>query len=64
VTIPVGYHRALEPAFVDGPFDEVTLLVKTARRARWEQRPLADLPRIDYGHPYANGNGILVGVRG
>ena len=33
VTIPVGYHRELERAFLDGPFDTVTLFVKTSRLA-------------------------------
>jgi hypothetical protein len=64
VTIPVGVHPRLESAFLDGPFDEVALLVKTGRLARWEQRPIAEHSRIRYGSPYACGNGILVGMRG
>jgi hypothetical protein len=64
VTIPVGVHPRLESAFLDGPFDDVVLLVKTGRRARWEPRPLAERSTIRYGEPYACGNGILVGMRG
>lgn len=64
VTIPVGVHRRLEAAFVDGPFDEVVLLVKTGRLARWELAPLDERSTIQYGTPYACGNGILVGSRG
>jgi hypothetical protein len=66
VTIPVGYHRRLEQTFTgaDSVFDSVTLLVKTSRMARWEHRPLSLLDRLNYGAPYACGNGLLVGVRG
>ena len=64
VTIPVDYHPAFEDAFVDGPFDRVELLVKTARDARWVPRPLAERSRIRFSAPYANANGILVGSRG
>jgi hypothetical protein len=66
VTIPVGFHRQLEQAFIgpDAPFDSVTLFIKTSRRTIWKPRELADLSRIEYGAPYALGNAILVGVRG
>jgi hypothetical protein len=66
VTIPVGIHRRLERSFLaaDTPFDLVTLLVKTSRRPRWEACPLSNLSSLQYGAPYACGNGILVGVRG
>ena len=64
VTVPVAYHPAFEDAFVEGPFDRVELLVKTARDARWAPRPLAERSRIRYSAPYANANGILVGSRG
>jgi hypothetical protein len=63
VTIPVGYQRPLEPAFIDGPFDEVLLFVRTSRLPRWELRPLADVSKVRFGGPYAAGNGILVGQR-
>ncbi len=63
ITIPVGYHRQLERSFVAGPFDSVTLAVKTSRRARWEQRPLSDVSKVRYGTPFAYGNGILIGCR-
>jgi hypothetical protein len=63
VTIPVGYHRPLEQAFADGPFDTVTLAVRTSRVPRWEVRPLADLPSIRFGTPFACGNGLLIGSR-
>lgn len=65
VTIPVGYNRLLETAFVAGEvFDQVVLLVKASRRARWEERPLTERAEIAYGEPFACGNGVLVGVRG
>ena len=64
VTIPVGYHKAFERAFLDGPFDEVELLVKTTRRADWVRRPLTERHHIRYGLPYMCANGILVGSRG
>jgi hypothetical protein len=64
VTMPVGYHQAFERAFLDGPFDEVDLLVKTSRRANWVRRPLAERHDISYASPYMCGNGILVGSRG
>jgi hypothetical protein len=64
VTIPVAYHPAFEDAFVEGPFDRVELLVKTARDARWAPRPLAERSRVRFAAPYANANGILVGSRG
>jgi hypothetical protein len=64
VTIPVGVHREFERAFLDGPFDDVELLVKTSRQARWTRRPLAEREHIRYSAPYANANGILVGSRG
>jgi len=63
VTIPVDYHRGFEQVFIDGPFDSVVLAVKTSRRGVWERRPLSELSDVRYGHPYALGNGILVGVR-
>jgi hypothetical protein len=66
VTIPVGVHRRLEEAFIrpDGPFDAVSLLVKTSRLARWEARQTDALARIRYGAPYACGNAVLIGARG
>lgn len=65
VTVPVGYHPALDDAFVArAPFERVALLVKVSRLARWEERPLGDRARVRYGAPYANGNAVLVGVRG
>jgi len=64
VTVPVAYHPAFEDAFVDGPFDCVELLVKTARDARWAPRPLAERGRVRYSAPFGNANGILVGSRG
>jgi hypothetical protein len=64
VTVPVGYHRRFEEAFLAGPFDDIVMLVKTGRSARWEQRPPSDRSRVSYGTPYACGNGILVGMRG
>jgi hypothetical protein len=66
VTIPVGYHRQLEHHYVsaDAPFDDVCLLVKQSRLARWESQPVAERRRIGYGAPYACGNAILVGTRG
>jgi hypothetical protein len=64
VTVPVAYHPGFEDAFVEGPFDRVELLVKTARDARWTPRPLAERSRIRFSAPYANANGILVGTRG
>jgi hypothetical protein len=64
VTIPVGYNKALEGRFIEGPFDRVELLVKTSRMAKWEQRPIRDAATIQYGAPYAYGNAVLVGSRG
>ena len=64
VTIPVGVHPQLESAFLSGPFDEIVLLVKTGRLARWEPRPVDARSHVRYGTPYACGNGILVGMRG
>jgi hypothetical protein len=66
VTIPIGYHRQLEGYFVSGdaPFDDVSLLVKQSRLARWEPRPVQERTGIGYGAPYAAGNAILVGTRG
>ena len=66
VTIPIGYHRQLEGDFVSGdaPFDDVCLLVKQSRLARWEPRPVQERTGIGYGAPYAAGNAILVGTRG
>jgi hypothetical protein len=66
VTIPVGYHRELEHHYVsaEAPFDEVCLLVKQTRLARWEPRPVEERRGIGYGAPYACGNAILVGARG
>lgn len=66
VTIPVGWHRDLEHDFIarDSPFDTVTLLVRTSRRPRWQERPLSSLAEVSYGSPFPCGNGILVGVRG
>ena len=63
VTMPVGYHRELERAFIDGPFSSVALAVRTSRRCHWVKRPLSEVPGIQYGHPYPFGNGILVGTR-
>jgi hypothetical protein len=63
VTIPVGYHRAFERAFVDGPFDSVALAVKTSRLGRWETRPPSARENVSYGRPFALGNGILIGRR-
>jgi hypothetical protein len=66
VTIPVGYHRQLEDHYLgaDAPFDDVCLLVKRSRLARWELRPVEERRAISYGAPYACGNAILVGTRG
>ena len=66
VTIPVGCRRQLESAFVsaDAPFDSVSLLAKTSRLARWEDRPVEERTSIEYNAPYACGNAILVGVAG
>ncbi len=64
VTIPAGYNSDLEACFVDGPFDRVEVFVKTSRLARWERLPIESASSIEYGHPYAYGNGILVGSRG
>ena len=63
ITIPVGYHPALEAAFLEGPFDSVVLAVRTSRFTRWEQRPLTELSTIQYGQPFAAGNGVLIGSR-
>jgi hypothetical protein len=63
VTIPVGYQPPLEQHFVDGPFDEVLLAVRTSRLPRWELRPLSEVPSLRFGTPYAAGNGILIGRR-
>lgn len=63
ISIPVGHHRQLEAAFIDGPFDSVTLAVKTSRLGRWERRPLDQCANVEYNAPFAYGNGILVGVR-
>jgi hypothetical protein len=64
ITIPVGYHREFERAFLDGPFDQVDLLVKASRLPRWESRPLSERESIQYAFPYASANGVLVGSRG
>ena len=64
ITMPVGYHRELEQAFIDGPFDSVALAVKKSRLGIWARRPLTDVPAVRYGYPYAYGNGILIGTRG
>jgi hypothetical protein len=63
ITIPVGYHRPLEQHFINGPFDNVTLAVRTSRLPRWEPRPLTELAPLQFGKPYAAGNGILIGTR-
>ena len=41
-TIPVGYHRSFEDVFVNGPFQDVTLMVRTSRLGRWEERPVEE----------------------
>jgi hypothetical protein len=66
VTIPVGWRRGLEEDFVSdaAPFDSVSLLVKTSRLARWEERPLESRTSIEFNAPYACGNAILVGIAG
>jgi hypothetical protein len=64
ITIPVGYHPQLEDSFVSGPFDDVALAVKTSRVGRWVRRPLDEIPNLQYGRPYAFGNGVLIGTRG
>lgn len=66
VTIPVGVHRRLEQAFTrpEGPFDALSLIVKTSRLARWQAREPEGLSRFRYGAPYACGNAVLIGVRG
>jgi hypothetical protein len=66
VSIPVGYSPGLEDAFISeaAPFDSVSLLVKTSRLARWEERPLEARASARYGAPYTCGNAILVGVSG
>lgn len=66
VTIPVGYHRRLEDHCVstDAPFDDVCLLVKQSRLARWQPQPIEARNGIRYGAPYACGNAIIVGTRG
>jgi hypothetical protein len=64
VTMPVGYHQTFERAFLEGPFDEVELLVKTTRRADWVRRTLTERHEVRYAAPYMCGNGILVGSRG
>jgi hypothetical protein len=66
ITIPIGCHTQLEANFVGDatPFDNVLLLVKRSRLARWEKRPLGERRNVRYGAPYANGNGILIGLRG
>lgn len=64
ITIPIGHHPTLAGTFIDGPFDDVVLLRKVSRTADWVARPLEEADEIEYGRPYANGNGILVGLRG
>lgn len=64
ISIPLGYHRPLQKAFVNGPFDDVTMLVRASRTPRWERRPLSEMDAVEYGRPFGWGNGILVGVRG
>lgn len=65
VTIPVGFHRELEDNLVNGgPFDSLSLVVRTSRFGRWEERPVRERDNLRYGAPFTCGNGVLIGQRG
>ena len=67
VTIPVGYHPALDD-WMRGPgnpvFDAVKAMRRTSTQNEWEEVPPGDTPGTRYGAPYAFANAVLVGIRG
>jgi len=62
ITAPIGHNSYLDSALSQGIFSEAYYLKRISPENYWEQVDAAEALQCKYGHPYPNGNAIVVGV--
>jgi hypothetical protein len=64
VTVPLGYHQALDQSLVDGTqlFDRLGFMRRVDAENRWVEANAAEVRGVRYGSPYPFANAIAVGL--
>jgi hypothetical protein len=62
ITFPIGYNKTLDDLAGNGYFSELVCLKRMGKGYNWQQVVWSNIEDLQYGIPYPNANGLVIGT--